>query len=1082
MGSGLMCSPPPQIAPRESPVLSFCPTMSTPPLSSDSSSASSPSPSVDNSQFPSDETLDLLLQTISQNVDSASDSSQVNTPPEWERLSSWVRPDGKMPDFGDFNFSLPMDLDFNPNMSVDPSTLHFNSLFDSANLALPNDNAFLMPPGNIPNDFPLSGADDMSWLTQSHVEPTTGRRLSITSSSSSSGASLSPVMDAASVSSTPSSDSWLNDPAQELAHKVRQMAGVTLAVPVSAQVQQMAAAGGQAKLPIPRLPRPNVSPAQTKPSPPKSSPSPDSASAFAAASASASTSSAPSPKGESPAEALPQPLMQSVIGRPKTSHTTIERRYRTNLNARITGLKQAVPALRVLEAKVTGQPNPWGDDVDARGFVDGVKVARKMSKANVLGKAAEYIQVLKRREARLRREQDGLKSLIAGLVGGPALLKEWEREWREQFGGAEKDEIEEQGAGAASDEEEDGDESDGEDGEGRARKKAKLAKPVKKEKPPRPAAPPAPAVPAVPGAAPEKRKRGRPRKVPLPPVAPASSAVSTPIANPAPRAAPPIFPADTQMHDFTQAPSEGAAQQQPAQQYLLAAFAFFSVFNSPLTSRSHTYAGAHAEHAHAHHGTVLTPHEPTASHVPAASAVSPGSGGGVGLHELVQAAHLLVSTLVFLYVLVPWLSGALRRTRGISAFSAYFARASCAGKPEALQMSPPVRGQHRAALMGALEDVLDPARRGSPDEATRLRGALGVSDGLLGLLQGVIKAGRVDRGIELNQLEQRAWVRLGELVAFNDQVGSATRLQTYWCMSWHISTFAASTTDLSTLALIMRPVSSAKAAALWDAARSREYLRPYEKIVLDNMSVDVAADWLGKWQRWHQTERKGRCAACEKRTPLGVLAAILIRERLRKHAAALFVRTVVRDESRMRGADACDAEDYVYDVDKDLRDEHERTETVQAGRSIGGRTAELAVLLERIWDTGFCTQEEMLPAARRAGASPDEDADCEDAHDLASTDEAEIRALLRATLVYRRIFPASLPACPTFVLSPPPSPSRRNAALHMALRTALGSPAFEFGSGGRLEDEGLSVALEDARDRVNDMLVELEQTCRRGRF
>lgn len=32
------------------------------------------------------------------------------------------------------------------------------------------------------------------------------------------------------------------------------------------------------------------------------------------------------------------------------------------------------------------------DVVDERGFVDGVKVARKGSKANVLGKAVEYIR------------------------------------------------------------------------------------------------------------------------------------------------------------------------------------------------------------------------------------------------------------------------------------------------------------------------------------------------------------------------------------------------------------------------------------------------------------------------------------------------------------------------------------------------------------------------------------------------------------------------------------------------------------------------------------------------------------------
>ena len=46
----------------------------------------------------------------------------------------------------------------------------------------------------------------------------------------------------------------------------------------------------------------------------------------------------------------------------------------------------------MLEAKVNNTENPFNDVVDSRGFVDGVKVARKMSKANVLGKAAEYIK------------------------------------------------------------------------------------------------------------------------------------------------------------------------------------------------------------------------------------------------------------------------------------------------------------------------------------------------------------------------------------------------------------------------------------------------------------------------------------------------------------------------------------------------------------------------------------------------------------------------------------------------------------------------------------------------------------------
>jgi hypothetical protein len=96
--------------------------------------------------------------------------------------------------------------------------------------------------------------------------------------------------------------------------------------------------------------------------------------------------------------------------------------------------------------------------IDERGFVDGVKVARKCSKANVLGKAVEYIRVLKKREHRLKAEQAGLKALIGGLVGGPALVKEWEREWRAKFGGEEQDEVE-------GEEEGDDDDSDDEEGE-----------------------------------------------------------------------------------------------------------------------------------------------------------------------------------------------------------------------------------------------------------------------------------------------------------------------------------------------------------------------------------------------------------------------------------------------------------------------------------------------------------------------------------------------------------------------------------------------------------------------------------------
>ncbi|KAJ7713725.1 hypothetical protein B0H16DRAFT_1809360 [Mycena metata] len=184
--------------------------------------------------------------------------------------------------------------------------------------------------------------------------------------------------------------------------------------------------------------------------------------------------------------ALSAPPTLATQSRPKTSHTTIERRYRTNLNARIQSLRQAVHALHVVDrtaAIKAGEPYPGGDasdpeaHIDVHGFIDGIKIARKCSKANVLGKAVKYIRVLKNREKRLMRELEGLKTLLRGLVGGTELLGEWEREWVGMFSRGERDEVGvEDGANANEDDAKDNEEgeSDDEGGAGRKRKKAKV--------------------------------------------------------------------------------------------------------------------------------------------------------------------------------------------------------------------------------------------------------------------------------------------------------------------------------------------------------------------------------------------------------------------------------------------------------------------------------------------------------------------------------------------------------------------------------------------------------------------------------
>ncbi|KAJ7722090.1 hypothetical protein B0H16DRAFT_1473510 [Mycena metata] len=121
--------------------------------------------------------------------------------------------------------------------------------------------------------------------------------------------------------------------------------------------------------------------------------------------------------------ALPMPATQS---RPKTSHTTIECRYRTNFNAHIQSLRQVVPALRVVDraaAIKAGEPYPGGGSSDPEDHIDNsIKIARKCSKANVLGKAVKYIRMFKNPKKHLMCELEGLKSLLRWLVEGTALV------------------------------------------------------------------------------------------------------------------------------------------------------------------------------------------------------------------------------------------------------------------------------------------------------------------------------------------------------------------------------------------------------------------------------------------------------------------------------------------------------------------------------------------------------------------------------------------------------------------------------------------------------------------------------------
>lgn len=224
--------------------------------------------------------LNLLLQNSGPSSadtsmeDSGSSTTDGSSPQDWTQLSTlWDGGDPmgglKYPELMDFNdlSSLPMDMDFNPALGLDASALHYDSLkyggfsYDPAS-------AFNNLPGELlPGQFPftLQSALNASASSFSSGESSSGssesgkeRRLSITSSSSSSGASLSSVPD-----NSPSPQSGAPspqpttpkvqvkkqegspaplDPAFELADFVRQSAGVMLAVPMSAQIASQALA------------------------------------------------------------------------------------------------------------------------------------------------------------------------------------------------------------------------------------------------------------------------------------------------------------------------------------------------------------------------------------------------------------------------------------------------------------------------------------------------------------------------------------------------------------------------------------------------------------------------------------------------------------------------------------------------------------------------------------------------------------------------------------------------------------------------------------------------------------------------
>lgn len=205
------------------------------PLSSDSSlsslsNASSPEHEEETSEFFSQlasqlDPFNYLLHPDAMATDDLIQSPSVN---EWSPFPSLadnsIQPSqskAEVMDFGrDFNFVMPMDLG-SESAFIDPSALHFNT------------SIFTQPDTSIHAFSPTQTEFSPPSLTQllGQHGPHPSRRLSVTSSSSSSGASLSPILEQQPPDITAAIP---KNSHEELAQKVLQAIGATFTVSLNA--------------------------------------------------------------------------------------------------------------------------------------------------------------------------------------------------------------------------------------------------------------------------------------------------------------------------------------------------------------------------------------------------------------------------------------------------------------------------------------------------------------------------------------------------------------------------------------------------------------------------------------------------------------------------------------------------------------------------------------------------------------------------------------------------------------------------------------------------------------------------------
>jgi hypothetical protein len=221
----------------------------------------------------------------------------------------------------------------------------------------------------------------------------------------------------------------------------------------------------------------------------------------------------------------------------------------------------------------------------------------------------------------------------------------------------------------------------------------------------------------------------------------------------------------------------------------------------------------------------------------------------------------------------------------------------------------------------------------------------------------------------------------------------------------------------------------------------------FEKLVMESFQLEEAVKVLDEASPKDKTN--GESAL----TPIEVLGATLVKQRVKQHLGALFVEAVSLSQDEIV--------EQEKDESKNL--EAEICRTIEAAKELRGSIEELGCTLERVWKSSSAA------ALLDEVTTTDVDESSERGVD------GEIRALLTALVLYKRMFSGSnTPTVSSLLISPPPSPtgarvSKEGQAL-LSLRKALGSRVFEDG-----DREG---SMEDARDKVVDLIVDTE---RRGK-